>query len=74
MLTPFKLFWRVNSLDEVVFNYHGRVFTLDNLQKSYIAACGGYLNGAWATFMSTPISLIITGIELVCELQKEQNT
>ena len=53
---------------DTLYALEGRGFTLWDLKRSLLAACGGYITPAYLEVWSLEIWEILEAIEIVCEL------
>ena len=58
------------SNSEPLFIIEGRGFTLYELKRSLIGACGGKLNDVYLSFRERPVWEAIEAIEIVSELNR----
>lgn len=70
--TPFVLSVQLSSSDPV-YGVEGRGFTLYDLKRSLLAACGGYANAFYASAWDLWVWEIIEVIELAGELNAPKN-
>lgn len=69
----FGLTWYRQYDGQIVYNFEGRGFVLQELKKSVIAASGGFAVGMWLTWEKTAVWRLVEAIELVAMVQAAQH-